>query len=173
MSELRTNKIYPRDGITAGTYNGGGIIQVVQGVSNSPFTTTSHVNTAYVDVTGLNVTITPKSASNKVLVKFFCYNGVDGNNVIFIRLYRDSTFIGQPSGTSASGATWNAHQFSYYGSTYQDSSCFEYLDSPATTSAITYKVKIAVTGGTAAINKFTGTSNYYGVSTITAMEVSA
>ena len=36
MSELRTNRIIPRDGLTSGTFNGGGIIQVKQAVQSQP-----------------------------------------------------------------------------------------------------------------------------------------
>ena len=167
---LKTNKIYPRGGLVSGA--SGGIIQVVQTVKNDVFTTTSVVSCgAYVDITGLSVTITPQSASNKILCKAIIYNSVASNNVIFFRMLRGSTFINQPSGTSSSGASYNAHAFSYYDATYQDSTAIELLDSPATTSATTYKIQMGVTGQTGTINAFAGTSNYYGISTITAMEV--
>ena len=166
---LKTNKIFPRNGKVG---DGGGIIQVVQTVKNDVFTTSSVVSSGgYVDITGLAVTITPQSASNKILVRACMYNGVASNNVNFFRLLRGSTFINQPSGTSSSGASYNAHAFSYYDATYQDSTAIELLDSPATTSATTYKIQMGVTGQTGTINAFAGTSNYYGISTITAMEV--
>ena len=168
---LKTNKIFPRNG-KAG--DGGGIIQVVQTVKTDVFTTTSVVSSGgYVDITGLAITITPQSASNKILCRAIIYNSVASNNVIFFRMLRGSTFINQPSGTSSSGASYNAHAFSYYDATYQDSTAIELLDSPATTSATTYKIQMGVTGQTGTINAFAGTSNYYGVSMITAMEVSA
>ena len=166
---LKTNKIFPRNG-KAG--DGGGIIQVVQTVKTDVFTTTSVVSSGgYVDITGLAVTITPQSASNKILCRAIIYNSVASNNVNFFRMLRGSTFINQPSGTSSSGASYNAHAFSYYDATYQDSTVIELLDSPATTSATTYKIQMGVTGQTGTINAFAGTSNYYGISTITAMEV--
>ena len=166
---LKTNKIFPRNGKVG---DGGGIIQVVQTVKNDVFTTSSVVSSGgYVDITGLAVTITPQSASNKILCKAIIYNSVASNNVIFFRMLRGSTFINQPSGTSSSGASYNAHAFSYYDATYQDSTVIELLDSPATTSATTYKIQMGVTGQTGTINAFAGTSNYYGISTITAMEV--
>ena len=169
---LKTNKIYPRDGLVSGA--SGGIIQVVQTVKTDVFTTNSVVSSGgYVDITGLAVTITPQSASNKILVRSSIYNGVASNNVCFFRLLRGSTFINQPSGTSSSGASYNAHAFSFYDAAYQDNTSIELLDSPATTSATTYKIQMGVTGSTGTINKFYNTSNYYGVSTITAMEVSA
>ena len=166
---LKTNKIFPRDGKVG---DGGGIIQVVQTVKTDVFTTASVVSSGgYVDITGLAVTITPQSASNKILCKAIIYNSVASNNVIFFRMLRGSTFINQPSGTSSSGASYNAHAFSYYDATYQDSTVIELLDSPATTSATTYIIQMGVTGQTGTINAFAGTSNYYGISTITAMEV--
>ena len=168
---LKTNKIFPRNGLVSGA--SGGIIQVVQTVKTDVFTTTSVVSSGgYVDITGLAVTITPQSASNKILCRAIIYNSVASNNVNFFRMLRGSTFINQPSGTSSSGASYNAHAFSYYDATYQDSTAIELLDSPATTSATTYKIQMGVTGQTGTINAFAGTSNYYGVSMITAMEVS-
>ena len=120
----------------------------------------------------MNVTITPTRSDNKILVRVNIYNS-NQNAVNFFRLLRGSTFIEQPSGTSSSGAVYNAHGFAYYNcNNWQDTTVIEILDSPATTSATTYKIQCAVTSGTCTINKFIGTSNYYGVSTITAMEVS-
>ena len=168
---LKTNKIFPRNGKVG---DGGGIIQVVQTVKNDVFTTSSVVSSGgYVDITGLAVTITPQSASNKILCRAIIYNSVASNNVNFFRMLRGSTFINQPSGTSSSGASYNAHAFSYYDAAYQDNTSIELLDSPATTSATTYKIQMGVTGQTGTINAFAGRSNYYGFSTITAMEVCA
>ncbi len=168
---LKTNKIYPRDGLVSGA--SGGIIQVAQTVMTDQFTTASVVSSGgYVDITGLAVTITPQSASNKILVRCNIYNS-NTNAVNFFRMLRGSTFINQPSGTSSSGASYNAHAHSYYDASFQDNTTIELLDSPATTSATTYKIQMGVTGSTGTINKFYNTSNYYGVSTITAMEVSA
>ena len=167
---LKTNKIYPRDGLVSGA--NGGIIQVVQTVMTTQFTTTSTVASGgYVDITGLAVTITPQSTSNKILVEAQIYNS-NNNAVNFFRMLRGSTFINQPTGTSSSGANWNAHAHAYYNcDNYQDSTSIKLLDSPATTSATTYKIQTAVTSGTCTINKFVGSSNYYGISTITAMEI--
>ena len=167
---LKTDKIFPRDGKVG---DGGGIIQVVQTVKTDVFTTTSTAASGgYVDITGFSVTITPQSASNKILVDCQIYNS-NGNAVNFFRLLRGSTFINQPDGTSSSGANYNAHAFTYYNcDNHQSTSVIKLLDSPATTSATTYKVQTCTTSSTCTINAFVGTSNYYGVSTITAMEIS-
>ena len=171
MSELRTNRIVPRDGLPSGS--SGGIIQIKQTIKKDQFTTTSVVSSGgYVDITGLSVTITPTRSDSKILVKAVIYNS-NANAVNFFRLLRGSTFIEQPSGTSSSGASYNAHAFAYYNAdNWQDSTTIEILDSPGTDSAITYKVQGGVTSSTLTVNKFYNTSNYYGISTITAMEVS-
>ena len=106
------------------------------------------------------------------MVECHIYNS-NSNAVNFFRILRGSTFIEQPSGTSSSGANWNAHGFAYFDHSFQDTTVIKILDSPATTSATTYKVQCACTGTTLTINKFYGTSNYYGISTIQLYEVSA
>ena len=62
MSELRTNKILPRDGLPSGAY-GGGIVQVQTYQKDSTVTTTSS------SIIELHQgTITPTSSTNKILV---------------------------------------------------------------------------------------------------------
>ena len=169
MSQLKVNSIVPTGGLPSGS--NGGIIQVKQTIKKNVFTTSQGVGSGYTDLTGLSVAITPSSNSNKILVVTQIYNGAANNAVNFFRLLRGSTFIEQPSGTS-SGTNYNAHAFSYYDANYQDSTAFSILDSPATTSETTYKIQMAVTSGTSAINAYVGdTSNYFGISMITAYEV--
>ena len=62
MSELRANKILPRDGLPTGAYSGG-IIQVRTHVKSTTVTTTS---SNFVELH--SGTITPISASNKILI---------------------------------------------------------------------------------------------------------
>ena len=170
MSELRTNRIVPRDGLPSGS--AGGIIQIKQTIKKDQFTTAQVVSSGYTDLTGLNVTITPTRSDSKILIECSIYNS-NANAVNFFRILRGNTFIEQPSGTSSSGANWNAHGFAYFNcQNWQDTTVIKILDSPATTSATTYKVQCAVTSAVCTINKFYSTSNYYGISTITAMEVS-
>ena len=168
MSELRTNRIVPRDGLPAGS--AGGIIQVKQVIKKDQFTTANNTNN-YTDLTGLSVAITPTRSDSKILVEAHIYNS-NNNAVNFFRILRGSTFIEQPSGTSSSGAGFNAHGFAYFDHSFQDTTVIKILDSPATTSATTYKVQCACTGTTLTVNKFYNTSNYYGISTLTVYEVS-
>ena len=93
MSELRTNRIIPRDGLTSGTGIAGGIIQIKQTILKSQFTVSQNVSSGYTDLTGLSVAITPTRSDSKILVRAFIYNSISNNNVIFFRLLRGSTFI--------------------------------------------------------------------------------
>ena len=171
-SQLRVDKILPVDGVPTG--GGGGIIQIVQTIKKDQFTTTSVVSSGgYVDITGLSASITPKFNTSKILIRAVIYNS-NNNAVNFFRVLRGSTFIEQPSGTSSSGASYNAHAFAYYNANnWQDSTTIEILDSPTTISATTYKIQGGVSSQTLTVNKFHGTSNYYGISTLTLYEVSA
>ena len=66
MSELRTNRIVPRDGLVSGTYNGGGIIQVKQTVKTDVFSSNT---SSFHDITGMSVSITPTRSDSKVLIQ--------------------------------------------------------------------------------------------------------
>ena len=67
MSELRTNRIVPRDGLTSGTGIGGGIIQVKSATITNTF---DNDQETFADVTGVTVTITPKFSTSKMLIMY-------------------------------------------------------------------------------------------------------
>ena len=136
----------------------GNILQVVQGLHTTQFTTTSGT---FVDVTGFNATITPTSASSKILVMVTALSGHNAAaQAVGIRLLRDSTEITllASSGGYLAGATFlNEIGFGT-----------NYLDSPATTSAVTYKIQMlsSVAGNTVYMSSGSTTQ-----STITLMEI--
>ena len=169
-SKLRVDSILPVDG--APTNGGGGIIQVIQTIKKDQFETSTTVGSGYADITGLSATITPKFNTSKIMVEAHIYNS-NNNAVNFFRVLRGSTFIEQPSGTSSGGANYNAHGFSYFDHQYQDTCVIKILDSPATTSATTYKIQTACTSNVVTINQFFNTSNYFGITTLQLYEVSA
>ena len=169
-SKLRVDSIIPVDG--APTNGGGGIIQVIQTIKKDQFETSTTVGSGYADITGLSATITPKFNTSKIMVEANIYNS-NNNAVNFFRVLRGSTFIEQPSGTSSGGANYNAHGFSYFDHQYQDTCVIKILDSPATTSATTYKIQTACTSNVVTINQFFNTSNYFGITTLQLYEVSA
>ena len=69
----------------------GKILQVIQAVKTDQFTSTAY---DFTDVTGMSVSITPASASNKILIKVELQVGGTANNYASFRLLRDSTHIG-------------------------------------------------------------------------------
>lgn len=152
-----------------------GILQTIQTVKTDTFTSTS---TSFVDVTGLTATITPSSASNKILVVAQIAYGM--LNASYHGQYRISggnstDYVGDAAG-SRTRAVFGGTNFDNE-SGVMASGTIVYLDAPATTSAVTYSVqgRKAVAGGSVNVNR-TGSDgdNEYtprGASSITVMEI--
>jgi len=144
------------------------ILQVVQGQTTVSFTTSSNT---MVDVTDVTLSITPSATTSKVLV---IVTGIAGNtsagNTTALNIVRDSTAIGIGTGTTynQSGAIYtnNANGASGF--------ALSHLDSPATTSATTYKLQaMSIVAGTAVIGRVAVNDTVRVPTTITAFEVSA
>ena len=132
MSELRTNRIVPRDGLPSGS--AGGIIQVKQ------VTTDQQVEASFASETNLlSLSITPTRSDSKILVCINCC-GVGSRSTgsrLSLRVKRDSTRI-----WAIGNYVGNQHN--------SGSECHPngmYLDSPATTSAVTYTLTGTRTNG--------------------------
>jgi hypothetical protein len=150
----------------------GQVIQVVQ-TTNTSRSATACVNGG-TDIPGMSVNITPSSASNKILVLInIAFNAPENENLVGM-LLRNGTKINQnTSGPGVAGffgiATANDGNYRMWAS----SGCF--LDSPATTSAITYKLQGGGCNGTRTLY-LNGTgrnssTDATGASTITVMEI--
>lgn len=112
------------------------ILQI--GVPVFDTTTTSQTANTYID-TSLTATITPTSASNRILVVFGhqLYNGVNtGTNVIDIQLVRGAGTVVREYGAVQAGTSTGSQTGSLNGY-----GTFLAIDSPATTSAVTYKTQ--------------------------------
>lgn len=153
---------------------GGKILQVVSTAKTDTFTTSS---TTFVDITGLSVTITPTLATSAILVNF--NTNYSCGNVPYLGrflLLRGSTSIciGDAAGSRTRGTVGNVRLPDGNASIPLS---MTFLDSPATTSATTYKIQMAVQLGTGAVNRTeTDTDNVILsrlVSTITVMEVAS
>jgi len=176
-SELRVDKIIPTTGAPTG--GGGGIIQVRSTTKTDAWNMPSN-DTNFHTVTGMSVTITPKFNTSKILV-MYDMNWVPINGHASCRLMRDSTpiKIGDASGikTQVTGQVYFTT-----GDQYDlENLSGTFLDSPATTSAVTYSMQV----GTPYNSGYDVYVNYHaedgqnlawqgrGASTITVMEVSA
>jgi hypothetical protein len=119
---------------------GGKVLQVVQAETNTEVGNTA---TSYVD-TGLTATITPSSTSNKILIlvqqAFEMQDPGDSTVGANIRLMRDSTAIYKDGPSFSIYFEINAADSPRIFNSYP----MNYLDSPSSTSAITYKTQSRV-----------------------------
>jgi hypothetical protein len=175
MSELRTNRIVPRDGLVSGA--NGGIIQVAVTQKSDVFTWGT---TGDVAITGMSVSITPTRSDSKILVQVqIGASGVYNDAFpIFWQLYKNGSQISGAKGSGTSGSTVKCASYTknyvYYTGT---STSFSFLDSPSTTSATTYQLygQRHSSSGTAYFNATGRQINERyaeSISTITAMEIS-
>ena len=177
-SELRVDKIIPTDGVPTG--GGGGIIQVKQTLKTDSFHTTSQ---SYTDITGMTISITPKFNTSKILLQCNIQFGGALNLYAPVRLLRGSTHIGQSTVYSGgqTNATFSLNLTDVSGTASQYkifSTVYQILDSPATTSEVTYKLQVSSwVGRNFYINRSeqdSGAAWTHGASSsMTAMEVSA
>jgi len=113
----------------------GSVIQVVMGTAASQVTISTNT---YTDI-GLSASITPLSTSSKILVIATTHSHTPPNgNGYGIRLLRDSTEIWNPSPQDGTGPFYC---YSGAGGGVWDNSNIEYLDSPNSTSNLTYKLQ--------------------------------
>jgi hypothetical protein len=121
----------------------GSVLQVVQGSTTTVGTSTN--NSTWVS-TSLSASITPISSASKILI-FGQHGSVrinSSSNGISIRILRNSTSIAQP-----------VTELLYNSNGIDVIAPFQYLDSPATTSSVTYSTEFKLltgTGGTGQIN---------------------
>ncbi len=143
---------------------GGKVLQVVYNSYNLGVTTTS---TSLVD-TGLSATITPTSATSKILV-IVSQNGCGKNATtsgrLTLAILRSSTVLQYL--TDVAGYT-NDSSINYFNNVSGT-----YLDAPATTSATTYKTQFLSEGGSTVFVNDSYASTYKSASTITLMEIGA
>ena len=187
MSTLAVNTLQAQTGTTVSVPTGQTLHapgHVIQTVFSDYFAAVqaSFNNSTFAPVTTAQATITPKFASSKILVQ--CNGSASAANEASEwswHLKRGSVWIGgNPNTSTASSATTGAHASgnSGGGAEAATTQSFNHLDSPNTTSAITYI--LGFQGGetqTYSINRgnSTATNNYQfyhsGGCTITLMEI--
>ena len=144
MSELRTNRIVPRDGLPSGTF--GGIIQVVQTVKQDEQT----IDGTEVEV--MSATINLKHASSKVMICWSVAVGRGDDDYGYLRLFEENSIITGAQGTSATGNMINALEaISNRGGGNDDGKLITrcsgtYIHTPSSTSP-TIKIKGKMTYG--------------------------
>ena len=154
----------------------GGLLQLVSTTKTDHFSTTS---SSLTEVTGLNVTITPSATSSKVYLNIDVSVGGETSYIGF-NIKRDSTLIAVTAGVDGNDTR---HQGTFATTVSGNSTLrtigFSFLDTPNTTSAVTYKIFTISTYNTnpVSINRTHATGNALynqgGTSTITAIEIAA
>ena len=176
------------DGIVDADMMASGVVTGVKQVVHAGLTTTPSTSSTTLTATGLTASITPSATTSKIQIHVHLPVSVESNqNTGFVRfrLYRDSTAIGTV-GTGASGNQLNVqwHTAFYIHSTdnYEEYGMQNFtgffVDSPSSTSAITYSVKwakAASSSGNALLNRVwandDGNYLFNGASTIMLTEV--
>ena len=132
--------------ITANNINlTGNILQVVS--ANKTDTFTSAANATWTDITGMSVSITPSSASSKIMIiiSMFGVFWQTGYNACILSLLRNSTFIGGGDASASRSSVIGTQGITNQSSGVKIDSGVQYhvtyIDSPATTSSTTYKLQ--------------------------------
>ena len=164
MSELRTNRIVPRDGLVSGA--SGGVIQVVF-FSLATGSTVTVNGTTLVDV--LTATITPTRSDSKILVQVTSAPKTNGGSANFqfgAQIQRNSTTIMYDNEYLQMNNGYAPNAFT---------GAYTVLDSPASSSSLTYKFRVKETVDGRELyfeNSTDNTGNYYNKHTMTLMEIS-
>ena len=188
-SDGSANQVLKTDGsgnLSFGADQAGKILQVKNAIKTDTASVTSNT---FTDISGLSISITPSSSSNKILFRGYVSIGTEGNTNVAIKIFRDSTEIGKSTAnsTAANNSTATAAGLNVSSVTSSVKSQikqlqFEVLDSPNTTSAVTYKVQFAeislyqYASVIVYINRthFPTSASLHGtISSVTAMEVAA
>ena len=136
------------------TLPAGSIVQVVQAVKSDTFSGSLTNGAFSSNIADLEATITPSSASNKILVSVVLHGGSSLSfSQIGFRIMRDSTAVGIGDAAGSRGRLTARGVTDTSNSARIINIKGEFLDSPATTSAITYGVQL--------LNMTTSTVTYY------------
>jgi hypothetical protein len=164
VSSISGSNITGAQSIPKSTLPTGSLLQVVNFASYTTVTISTTTETA----TGYSVSITPTSASSKILISFSCSEfRVPSNCGANILLYKNGSVL-----------TYVAREFGYVSTstfTFGNIISSSYLDSPATTSSITYSIYARLLTGTGTLEFVPNGSNNTANKnvTFTLMEISA
>jgi hypothetical protein len=146
--------------VTSTAQPAGSIIQVVSTEKSDTYNCTS---TTFEDVPGMSASLTPLSSSNKILLIGNFQQSSTAKSLI--KMFRDiggngysEIAVGDASNNRTRTFAGSAPYLNIGGETTLSQNVM-YLDSPNTTSAVTYKLQIKVNSGTAYINRHTSTDN--------------
>lgn len=165
ISSVAGSTITGSQSIPKSTLPTGSVLQVV----NSTSVTYVSINSASETATGYSASITPTSSSSKILFSFYCSEfrvpAYTGANILLYKNGSVLTFIAREFGFIPALTT----------STFGNIISSSYLDSPATTSTITYAVYARILANAGTLEFLPNGSNNTANKnlTITLMEIAA
>ena len=157
---------------SGGNVDLGKILQVVSSFKND---TASVTGTTATD-TGLSCTITPSDTANKIFITTTLNIGPDVNDTAYLFCDRNGSTIGAGTGgtTDVASAYYpNAYGSSGFVNLHSGVMSWSYLDSPSSTSALTYKITFSGQSATETIylNRRANNTVFVGSSSLTVFEV--
>ena len=167
--------------VPASAMPAGSVLQVVSTTKTDTFSTSSD---GTFDITGLSATITPSSTSSKILImaKVNLGNTNPQNTAFTLQLKRGSTLInaGDSAGSRTRGFAGSEEGISNntFGTYQSYDYSTQFLDSPSTTSATTYKISVVLSQMNQFVVNRTGydgdsSAFHRGTSNIILMEIAA
>ena len=166
--------------ITGADLPAGSVLQVVSDTLTSTASTGQRASEGTWADTGLSVAITPSSTSSKIVITGMVNTGSEnaGDGVCILRLMRDSTAIAIGDAASNRPRTTTGRGSDSAGAASMLTKTVHWIDSPSSTSAVTYKIEFAARGVgtlTAYINKTSSdtdnTEHQRTASSLTLMEI--
>ena len=170
MSKLEVDAIEPQSGTTLTLGASGdtvalgsgvttsGIGKVLQVVTATDSTTRSTTSASFVTASNtLSVNITPSSASNKIFIIVNAGGYINTTGEANYTIYKESTNLGGSDGMT--------RMYNETAAQINSSIAMSYLDSPSSTSELTYQVYLKAVSGTVYINYPNGKAS------ITAFEI--
>ena len=174
-----TGQILTSDGTnwtSAAAAGGGKILQVLSYTKTDRFTSSG---TAWNDITGMTLTITPSATTSKILILVHASiaNTSAASSGAHVRLLRGSTPICVGVGSLGNRMAVSFESNVNAGSRASTSGSIVHLDAPGVTTAVVYKLQGKVPAGTGfGLNRITTDNNdaytCYKASSITLQEIS-
>tara|TARA_A100001391_G_C4895208_1_gene232079 strand:+ start:32 stop:574 length:543 start_codon:yes stop_codon:yes gene_type:complete len=147
MSQIKVNSIIPVSGVPTG--GGGGVVQTIMGEqrSNVSFSIASGATSSSA---ALSAQITPTSNTSKVKISGNITCGLSNpSNSVYIKIYKDGSSLSASSSSESAGSRQTGvHASNIVDHSWQMASIpFSFLDSPSTTSQITYQIYVSHSSG--------------------------
>ena len=175
-NNLTVNGSITGDGSGLTGISAGAILQAVYNNTDTRASYSAPNTNVPTEMTPLNTTITPTSASSKILIMVSMF--VEGPQDVIYKLYRGGTVIGRNSSSTSRWSGTAVNGYDTNNANTPEMVTFNYVDSPSTTSATTYSVRCQSSNATnyttflnRCVNNAGADSTEVGMSSVTLLEL--